>query len=100
MTILSIAYPFAPVGPHAIGGAEQILSDLDEALVAAGHVSLVVASKGSATAGHLFAAALPGQEMLDDADREWCRHEFQGAIDRALISRRVDLIHAHGMDFL
>ena len=37
LTILSVAYPLAPVGPDAVGGAEQVLSQLDHALTAAGH---------------------------------------------------------------
>ena len=36
LTILSVAYPLAPVGPDAVGGAEQILTCLDAALVRAG----------------------------------------------------------------
>ena len=43
-TILSVAYPFAPVGPDTVGGAEQVLAQLDAALVAAGHRSIVVAA--------------------------------------------------------
>lgn len=35
LTVLSTAYPFAPVGPDAVGGAEQMLAQLDAALVAA-----------------------------------------------------------------
>ena len=43
-----------PVGPDAVGGAEQVLSALDRALVAAGHRSLVVAWRGSEVAGELL----------------------------------------------
>ena len=55
LTVLSVAYPLAPVGPDAIGGAEQILTALDHALVRAGHRSLVVACAGSRVAGGLVA---------------------------------------------
>jgi glycosyltransferase involved in cell wall biosynthesis len=99
LTVLSIAFPFAPVGPGAVGGAEQILSDLDQALVAAGHTSLVAACNGSQPAGRLFSIPLPAREVLDEADRGWCRKQFQVAIDHALSSHRVDLIHMHGLDF-
>ena len=34
LTILSVGYALAPVGPDAVGGAEQVLSALDRALVA------------------------------------------------------------------
>lgn len=35
LTILSVAYPLSPVGPDAVGGAEQVLAYLDAALVRA-----------------------------------------------------------------
>ena len=98
LTILNVAYSFAPVGPHAVGGAEQILSDIDRALVSVGHRSLVTACEGSQTAGILFSAPLP-DALLNDADRRWSRDQFQAAIDRALFLHRVDLIHMHGLDF-
>lgn len=97
-TVLSIAYPFAPVGPNLVGGAEQILWDLDQALVTAGHRSLVVACEGSRPAGTLFAVPLPKRETLDEADREWCRQEFHRAVDRALEFEPVDLVHVHSME--
>jgi glycosyltransferase involved in cell wall biosynthesis len=98
LTVLNVAYPFAPVGPHAVGGAEQVLGDLDCALVSAGHVSLVVACKGSEAAGALFSAPV-SRERLESDDIRWSRSRFQAAIDRALSSRHVDLVHMHGLDF-
>ena len=38
LTVLSVAYPFALVSPDAAGGAEQVLAQLDAALVGAGGV--------------------------------------------------------------
>jgi len=98
ITVLSIAYPFAPVGPNLVGGAEQILSDLDEALIRTGNQSLVVACEGSKPKGTLFATRLPERETLDEADQAWCREQFHAAVNRALASRRVDLVHAHCME--
>lgn len=97
-TVLSIAYPFAPVGPNLVGGAEQILWDLDQALVAEGHRSLVVACEGSQPAGRLFAVPLPSRETLDEADKDWCRIQFHRAVDRALASEAVDIVHVHSLD--
>ena len=98
ITVLSIAYPFAPVGPNLVGGAEQILSDLDEALIRTGNQSLVIACEGSKPKGTLFATRLPERETLDEADQAWCREQFHAAVNRALASRRVDLVHAHCME--
>jgi len=97
-TVLSIAYPFAPVGPNLVGGAEQILWDLDQALVAAGDRSLVVACEGSRPGGRLFAVPLPEHETLDKADGAWCQEVFHAAVDRALASEPVDVVHVHSME--
>jgi glycosyltransferase involved in cell wall biosynthesis len=97
-TVLSIAFPFAPVGPNLVGGAEQILWDLDQALVAAGDRSLVVACEGSKPAGKLFSLPLPERQMIEQADYDRCRERFCAAVDTALESEDVDLVHAHCMD--
>ena len=51
LTVVSVAYPLAPVGPDAVGGSEQILTALDRALVAAGHRSIVLGNRGLAGRG-------------------------------------------------
>src|SRR6185312_3025046 len=95
LSVLSIAFPFAPVVDRAVGGAEQILSTIDRALVIAGHRSLVVACQGSQSPGELFSFPVLNCEMLDDRPRR-C---VQEAINRALSQCHVDLIHMHGLDF-
>jgi glycosyltransferase involved in cell wall biosynthesis len=98
-TVLSVAYPFAPVSPDAVGGAEQVLSQLDAALVAAGHRSIVVASAGSKTAGVLIATAPPaGPIARHQRELTWAEHRRNVAL--ALASQPVDLVHMHGIDFL
>jgi glycosyltransferase involved in cell wall biosynthesis len=94
LSVLSVAYPLAPVGPDSVGGAEQVLATLDRALVAAGHRSLVVACEGSVVAGELL--AIPhARGVLDDA----ARHQAQAAVRRVLANADADLIHLHGIDF-
>ena len=96
-TVLSVAYPFAPVGPDAIGGAEQVLSMVDHALVAAGHRSIVVACAGSQVAGELIAVPpLPAHD-LDETARAASYAAVRAAIATAL--PKVDLVHLHGIDF-
>jgi len=99
LTVLSVAFPFAPVGPCGVGGAERILAELDAALVAEGQRSFVVACAGSLVAGELFAAPMPERALISESDRRWHRWRFQAALDRVLSKHRVDLIHIHGMDF-
>ena len=98
LTVLSVAYPFAPVGPDAVGGAEQVLSVLDHALVRAGHQSVVVACAGSATHGRLVATARIAA-AITEAERRNAYRRHRAAIERALRRWPVDLIHMHGIDF-
>jgi glycosyltransferase involved in cell wall biosynthesis len=98
LTVLSVAYPFSPVGPDAVGGAEQVLSLVDSALVRNGHCSIVIAADGSQTAGEL--CATPRISGALDPAAWWSAHDaHRRAIAEALQSRRVDLIHFHGIDF-
>ena len=98
LTVMNIAYPFAPVGPDAVGGAEQVLSQIDFALTRAGHTSIVVACAGSSTAGIL----LPTTRLrccIDDHARRCLHEEYRDTIARALRRWPVDLIHIHSLDF-
>ena len=98
LTVLSVAYPLAPVGPDAVGGAEQVLSAIDRALAAAGHLSVVVAQEGSAVAGELRPVPRPAG-ALDDAARAEAQAGTARAIAEALRAEQVDVAHLHGIDF-
>jgi glycosyltransferase involved in cell wall biosynthesis len=98
LTVLSIGYSLAPVGPEVAGGAEQVLSALDHGLVAAGHRSIVVAPEGSQTAGTLFVTAPLPAPITDEARRSMQQRQRE-AIAEALARWPVDVIHAHGIDF-
>lgn len=98
LTVLSVAYPFAPVSPDTAGGAEQVLSMLDRALVAAGHRSIVVACQGSVTAGRL----IPVPRVVggfDDTVRTQAEQRHRSVIAAALARWHVDVVHMHGIDF-
>lgn len=98
LTVLSVAYPFAPVGEDAVGGAEQVISRLDAALVRAGHRSIVVACEGSNVEGTLIATPAPAGTLTDSARRcVWLEHRRK--IENAMRSCHVDVIHMHGIDF-
>lgn len=98
LTVLSVAYPLAPVSPDAVGGAEQVLSRLDAALVEAGHRSVVVACAGSAVRGELVATP-PVPAVLDDTAKAAAQAANRRAIREALEHRPVDVVHLHGIDF-
>ncbi len=96
LTVLSVAYPLAPVGPDAVGGAEQVLSAIDHAVASAGHRSLVVASAGSVVAGELLELpAIPAG--LDDAARRGQQAAVRDVLAWAVA--RADVVHLHGIDF-
>ncbi len=92
LTVLNVAYPFAPVGPDAVGGAEQILSAIDAAAVRAGLRSLVLAREGSSAAGTLFGIPLPRGPLTDELRARVAaqsRPEIEALIER----EHVDLVH-------
>ncbi len=98
LTILSVAFPFAPVTHDPVGGAEQVLAQLDRALVAAGHRSIVIAVDGSTVAGDLVALTVaPGE--VDDRRRAAVHAELRDVMARTIAANDVDLVHLHGIDF-
>jgi glycosyltransferase involved in cell wall biosynthesis len=98
LTILSVAYPFTEVGADAVGGSEQILTALDQALTAADHHSIVIAADGSQIQGTLISS--PRVEgRLDDSLRDWGAQVHRQLISRALELYPVDIVHMHSLDF-
>jgi glycosyltransferase involved in cell wall biosynthesis len=98
LTVLSVAYPFAPVGPDTAGGAEHVVHQLDQALVRAGHRSIVVAREDSRVDGTLVPVPQPAGAFDDGALRA-TREQTRRAIEHALASLPIDLVHMHGSDF-
>src|SRR4051812_35572592 len=98
VTGLNVAYPFAPVGPDTTGGAEQVLSHIDQALVRAGYRSVVIACEGSKTAGTLIPVPRP-TGLLDDQSIATARAWNLRAIESALEHWPIDIVHLHGVDF-
>jgi glycosyltransferase involved in cell wall biosynthesis len=97
-SILSVAYALATVGQGAVGGAEQVLSTLDHALVRSGATSIVVASRGSQACGTLHpGVTLP--ERFDAATLTRAVDAQRAAITRAFDETSIDLVHFHGLDF-
>src|SRR6266550_3608365 len=99
LTVLNVSYPLAQVSFGTPGGAEQVLATIDEALVRAGHRSLVLAPEGSCSSGLLLpTSALPSK--LDDAARHAVQKQHRDALEQALTRFQVDVVHLHGLDFL
>jgi glycosyltransferase involved in cell wall biosynthesis len=97
LTVVQVAYPVAPVGPDAVGGAEQVLSVLDDALVEAGHRSIVVAPEGSVVRGELV--ALPSPVGPLERALPVVQEHVRRVLTRLLKGVRPDLVHLHGVDW-
>jgi glycosyltransferase involved in cell wall biosynthesis len=95
MRILNVAYPFAPVSPDSVGGAEQIVHQLVEALVAAGHESLLIAREDSKTSGKLLRVPFAHGPLHDPTVRERV-YQHQREL---IAATQGDVIHFHGIDF-
>jgi len=98
LVVLNVAYPFAPVGPNALGGAEQLLTRLDSALACSGHESFVMACDGSVTEGILLATPKPSR-LLDASERHHIHEQYRFTLQMFLEKWPIDLIHMHGPDF-
>ena len=98
LSILQVAYPFAPVGPDAVGGAEQVLTALDQRLPRLGHRCIVLACEGSVTHGRLVPTAVPeGPITQEIRSRVWAA--YRDGIAAVLRTCAVDVVHMHGIDF-
>ena len=98
-TILSVAYPFARVGPAAVGGAEQILTWLEAELPARGFHSVVLAREASTAAGTLLETPVPEGTLTPELRQTVTRAHAEN-LRRALDTHPVDLVHMHGIDFI
>jgi hypothetical protein len=98
LRVLSIAYPFASVSPDSIGGAEQVLNSLDQALMRDGHESYVIAAEGSHITGTLISLKQP-PGPITSAEKEWVYREIRLRTCEVLERLPIDLIHMHGIDF-
>jgi len=98
LTILNVSYSMAPVRPDSVGGAEQVLAQLDRSLVFRGHRSLVVAPEGSLISGVLLATPKINGPLGRSSGRREYRFQRE-AIEAALARWSIDVIHMHGIDF-
>lgn len=97
LTVVSVAYPFAPVNADPVGGAEQVLARLDREMVRRGWRSIVLAQAGSEPAGTLEAVPAPAGS-IDDGVRARVREHVRDALARVCAEASPDLIHFHGVN--
>lgn len=95
---MNVAFWLAVVGPESVGGAEQIVLQIDEGLVRRGHNSLVIARPESKIAGSLIPTMAVDGRVSDEAWR-MAHDSIRKAIAAALRRYPVDIVHLHGVDF-
>jgi glycosyltransferase involved in cell wall biosynthesis len=98
LTVVSLAYPIVPIGPDTVGGTEQVVASIDEALVRRGHRSIVVGAEGSRVAGTLVSTPTT-RKPLDECGWEEAYAEHREALHHVLQNEDVDVVHMHGIDF-
>lgn len=96
MRILLVAYSLAPVTADSVGGSEQVLAQLDRALVEAGHSVTVIAQAGSIVRGRLRAIPVEAGP-IDEGVRNRAHAAMRAAV--AEETPRHDFVHCHGLDF-
>lgn len=98
LTVVSVAYPLAPIAGAAAGGAEQVLARIDEDLVRRGHRSIVIACSDSEVAGELIMT--PREKgVLDEGAIRRARARHRLALESTLSRVEADVVHYHGVDF-
>ena len=98
LVVLNVAYPFAPVGPDAVGGAEHVLAAIDAQLVAEHEHSIVLAAERSRAAGQV--ATIPQEAgWIDDAVRARTHAAVRHELARLIDEHGADVVHLHGADF-
>jgi glycosyltransferase involved in cell wall biosynthesis len=100
LTIVNIAYPLVPIGPDTVGGTEQVVAMLDEALDRAGHRSIVIAAEGSQISGMLVPTpSRAWSASIDEETWAWAYAAHRRTLERVLDTVSVDVVHMHGIDF-
>lgn len=98
LSVLSVGYPLATAGLHAVGGSEQILAQIDRGLVESGYHSHVIAPAGSIIQGTLH--PVPGlADQITPTVRARQQDACLAMVKDVLARYPIDLIHWHGLDF-
>jgi glycosyltransferase involved in cell wall biosynthesis len=99
LTVLNIAYPLAPVSRDAVGGAEQVLFQIDSELVRRGYRSIVIACEDSVVEGELIAIK-QFNGVLTERVKKLAHRLMKKAITSVIEDNVINLIHMHGIDFI
>jgi glycosyltransferase involved in cell wall biosynthesis len=97
ITVVNVAYPLVPIGHDTVGGTEQVITMLDEALVRRGHRSIVIGAEGSMIAGTLISTPA-ADKPVGKATWDWAYGIHRDILHRLLSEVSVDVVHLHGVD--
>jgi glycosyltransferase involved in cell wall biosynthesis len=97
--ILNVAFPFAKISEKTAGGSEQVLKELDKAIIRSGNRSVVLAQKGSSVEGELIECDSEC-DIIDDLFKAEVYKKYRSMITDIINERKIDLVHFHGLDFI
>ncbi len=98
ITIVNVAYPFAPLNEDTPGGAEQVVSCIDKEIVKRKYRSLVIAHEKSKVQGELIRVPELSACATED-NRLVIKTKVKKIIESTIKKYKPDLIHFHGIDF-
>ncbi len=98
ITVLSVAYPFAPVKEDTPGGAEQVLLAIDREIVKRNHKSIVIAQQNSQVEGkHIEIPKV--NTTIGQAEKSEIKKKVNEMIRFSINEYSPDIIHYQGLDF-
>lgn len=98
ITVLSVAYPFAPVREDTPGGAEQVLLAIDSEIVNRNHKSIVIAHQDSKVKGkHIEIPKV--NATIRQSEKSEIYYKVNELIKFSIEKYSPDIIHYHGLDF-
>lgn len=98
LSILTVAYPFAPVRTDCAGGAEQIVLTMDSLLTKLKYHSFVLASRKSRISGSLI--AIPeSNKLITEEEKIKIYKKVVPLLKKIISHKKIDILHFHGVDF-
>ena len=94
LVVLNVAYPLAPIGPKAVGGAHVVRRRIGSGGT---HASLVIAREGSTVQGELFPCPAPPLS-IDHKCRQKSAQFLRNLIAQLTQCLPEDVVHLYGVD--
>lgn len=93
-SVLYVAYPLLPVSHESCGGAEQMLSTLEQEIARRGNTTTVAACAGSRVSGELYCTGseVEGQDGFEERNAQHQSHVLM-FLNHCRDRKKIDLVH-------